>query len=109
DDSRVSRSPARVQRAYMVRASRGEAGAATLELTLRRAGERAREEAEFRRRQEPEPARQPLRISVGIPTHRRPEVLVGLLASVTDLDPAPDEVIVVDNDPGSEDCKPLVD
>jgi glycosyltransferase involved in cell wall biosynthesis len=109
DEWRVLVTHGNVPRAYMVMASPGEAAAATMELTLRRAAERAREETEYRRSFERLPEVRPLRVSVVVPTHRRPEVLVRLLASVTDLDPAPDEVIVVDNDPGSEDCKPLVD
>jgi glycosyltransferase involved in cell wall biosynthesis len=109
DEWRVLVTHGSVPRVYMVLASPGDAGPATVELTLRRAAERAREEAEYRRARSPAVEPQPLRISVVIPTHRRPEVLVGLLASVTDLDPAPDEVIVVDNDPGPSDCRALVD
>ena len=103
-----------VPRAHVLMASPGDAGPATLELTLQRAAERAREEALYREllseregEERPEPA--PLRVSVVVPTHRRPEVLVKLLASITDLDPEPDEVIVVDNEPGDQDCRALVD
>lgn len=111
DEWRIVVTHGNVPRAHVVMASPGDAGPATLELTLRRAAERAREEAQYRRMlrgEEPVPVAQP-RISVVVPTHKRPEVLVKLLASITDLDPEPDEVIVVDNDPGSEDCRPLVD
>jgi glycosyltransferase involved in cell wall biosynthesis len=110
DEWRIVVTHGNVPRAHVIMASPGEARAATLELTLRRAGERAREEADYRRSlTEPRFEPEPLRISVVIPTHRRPDVLVGLLASVTDLEPGPDEVIVVDNDPGAEDSRPLVD
>jgi glycosyltransferase involved in cell wall biosynthesis len=110
DEWRIVVMDGNVPRAHVVMASPGHAGAATLELTLTRAAERAREEADYRRSlSDPQPEPAALRISVVIPTHRRPEVLVGLLASVTDLDPGPDEVIVVDNDPGEEDSRPLVD
>jgi glycosyltransferase involved in cell wall biosynthesis len=114
DEWRVVVTHGHVPRAHVVMASPGQAGPATLELTLVRAAERAREEARYRQllreREEGErPDPQPVRISVVVPTHRRPEVLVKLLASITDLDPEPDEVIVVDNDPGDQDCRPLVD
>lgn len=46
-----------------------------------------------------------LRCSVVICTHRRREDVVRLLASVRELDPAPFEVVIVDNDPGDEDCR----
>jgi glycosyltransferase involved in cell wall biosynthesis len=48
------------------------------------------------------------RISVVVCTHRRSHYLPDLLESVCRLDPAPCEVIVVDNDPGLEDCQELV-
>ncbi|HEX4733775.1 MAG TPA: glycosyltransferase family 2 protein [Thermoleophilaceae bacterium] len=111
DEWRIVVTHGNVPRAYFVMASPGEAGAATLELTLRRAGERAREEALYRKLVRRAAVHPPadLRVSVVVPTHRRPEVLVKLLASITDLDPEPDEVIVVDNDPGDQDCRALVD
>jgi GT2 family glycosyltransferase len=53
-----------------------------------------------------EPA--PLSVSVVVCTHRRPDMLVGLLAAVELLDPAPHELVVVDNDPGEGDVERLV-
>ena len=55
---------------------------------------------------EREPA--PLSVSVVVCTHRRPDMLVGLLAAVELLNPAPHEVVVVDNDPGESDVQRLV-
>jgi GT2 family glycosyltransferase len=52
----------------------------------------------------PEP-RVALTTSVVICTHGRGRVLHSLLESTRSLDPAPDEVIVVDNDPGGDDCR----
>ncbi len=43
--------------------------------------------------------------SVVVCTHRRPHYLSTLLAALADLDPAPTEIIVVDNDPGEQDCR----
>jgi GT2 family glycosyltransferase len=50
----------------------------------------------------------PLRCSVVVCTRRRPTELAGLLATLGKLAPAPSEVIVVDNDPGEEDCRAMV-
>ena len=43
--------------------------------------------------------------SVVISTHRRPEYVAGALEALGKLDPKPFEVIVVDNDPGDQDCR----
>ncbi|HEX5146152.1 MAG TPA: glycosyltransferase, partial [Conexibacter sp.] len=43
--------------------------------------------------------------SVIVCTHRRPGDLRRLLAGLARLDPAPREVVVVDNDPGGQDCE----
>ena len=40
-------------------------------------------------------------VSVVVATHRRPEFLAGALEALAELDPAPLEVVVVDNDPAS--------
>ena len=90
DEWRIIVTHGNVPRAHVVIARPGDAGPATLELTLRRAAERAREEDAYRRRlrgDEPAWGPQP-RVSVVVPTHRRPEVLVKLLASITDLVPS---------------------
>ena len=55
---------------------------------------------------EPEHA---LRISVVLCTHRRPQYIRDVLGGLAQLDPAPHEVIVVDNDPGDEDCRAIVE
>jgi glycosyltransferase involved in cell wall biosynthesis len=55
---------------------------------------------------EPEHA---LRISVILCTHRRPQYIRDVLGGLAQLDPAPHEVIVVDNDPGDEDCRAIVE
>jgi glycosyltransferase involved in cell wall biosynthesis len=47
--------------------------------------------------------------SVVVCTHRRPEVLARLLAGLRELDPQPFEVVVVDNAPGEDDCRELVE
>jgi glycosyltransferase involved in cell wall biosynthesis len=47
----------------------------------------------------------PLRCSVIVCTHRRPADLARLLPALEALDPAPAELIVVDNDPGDDDCR----
>ena len=47
----------------------------------------------------------PLRCSVVVCTHRRPHDLAELLAGLIRLDPAPDEIVVVDNDPGEHECR----
>jgi GT2 family glycosyltransferase len=57
------------------------------------------------------PERSPPRrsCSVIVCTRRRSAYLPGLLDALTRLDPPPDEVIVVDNDPGDLDCRDLVE
>ncbi len=55
---------------------------------------------------EPEHA---LRISVILCTHRRPQYIRDVLGGLAQLDPAPHEVIVVDNDPGADDCREFVE
>jgi GT2 family glycosyltransferase len=45
--------------------------------------------------------------SVVVCTHRRQEMLAGLLDALALLDPAPDQVVVVDNDPGSNHVRSL--
>jgi glycosyltransferase involved in cell wall biosynthesis len=42
-------------------------------------------------------------------THRRSTYLPGLLEAVRRLDPPPDEFIVVDNDPGAEDSRQVIE
>jgi glycosyltransferase involved in cell wall biosynthesis len=49
-----------------------------------------------------------LGVSVVVCTHRRPDHLTALLASLAGLEPAPAEVIIVDNAPGEEDCRDQV-
>ncbi len=44
-------------------------------------------------------------VSVVVCTHRRPEYVATMLAGLTRLDPAPEEIVVVDNDPGEQDCR----
>ena len=44
-------------------------------------------------------------VSVAVCTHGRPESLRRLLDGLRALDPAPDEVLVVDNDPHGGDCR----
>ncbi|MEX2194788.1 MAG: glycosyltransferase family 2 protein [Thermoleophilaceae bacterium] len=67
--------------------------------------ERAAREGLRRRLGSPDPPAPPLRRSVVVCTHRRSEFLPAMLESLARLDPAPDEVIIVDNDPGPEDCR----
>jgi glycosyltransferase involved in cell wall biosynthesis len=55
---------------------------------------------------EPEHA---LRISVILCTHRRPQYIQDVLGGLAQLDPAPHEVVVVDNDPGEHDCRAIVE
>jgi glycosyltransferase involved in cell wall biosynthesis len=55
---------------------------------------------------EPEHA---LRISVILCTHRRPQYIRDVLGGLAQLDPAPHEIIVVDNDPGADDCRAIVE
>jgi GT2 family glycosyltransferase len=50
-----------------------------------------------------------LTTSVVVCTHRRPDMLAGLLEAVERLDPSPHELIVVDNDPGEHDVRSLVE
>jgi glycosyltransferase involved in cell wall biosynthesis len=57
----------------------------------------------------PAPESRHLTISVVVCTHRRSQYLPDLLASLARLNPAPFEVVVVDNDPGSEDCREQVE
>ena len=47
--------------------------------------------------------------SVVVCTHRRPSMLAGLLQACELLDPAPDQIVVVDNDPGEQDVRRLVE
>jgi GT2 family glycosyltransferase len=47
--------------------------------------------------------------SVVVCTHRRPQYVPALLAALAQLDPAPDEIVVVDNDPGDLDCRAQVE
>src|SRR5436305_3978479 len=56
------------------------------------------------------PRHQPeqLSVSVVVCTHRRPDMLAGLLDALERLDPGPLEVVVVDNDPGDRDVEWLV-
>lgn len=58
----------------------------------------------------PEP-RAPARpsCSVVVCTHRRPAYVPDLLAALGALDPAPDEIVIVDNDPGPADCRAQVE
>jgi glycosyltransferase involved in cell wall biosynthesis len=42
-------------------------------------------------------------------THRRPTYVPDLLAALGRLDPAPDEIVIVDNAPGDLDCRALVE
>jgi glycosyltransferase involved in cell wall biosynthesis len=64
----------------------------------------------FRRRLGiPEPAFPHRSCSVIVCTHRRSSYLPGLLDALTRLDPAPEEVIIVDNDPGDLDCRQVVE
>lgn len=87
--------------AYVVMASPGRAGKRTLEMALLR-------HAALRPPREPGPPPADIRVSLVVPTHRRPDKLRDLLATVAALDPAPAEVLVVDNDPGPDDVEALV-
>jgi glycosyltransferase involved in cell wall biosynthesis len=51
----------------------------------------------------------PLTCSVVVCTHRRPRYVPDLLGALERLDPAPDEIVVVDNDPGELDCRAEVE
>jgi GT2 family glycosyltransferase len=55
------------------------------------------------------PKRQPkqLTCSVVVCTHRRPDMLSGLLEAVAKLNPRPHQLVVVDNDPGTDDVAAL--
>ncbi|MFL5894949.1 MAG: glycosyltransferase, partial [Thermoleophilaceae bacterium] len=67
--------------------------------------------ADFRRRMGAAPVRD-YRVptcSVVVCTHRRPSYLTGVLAGLAHLDPAPMEIVVVDNDPGPADCRAQVE
>lgn len=58
---------------------------------------------------EPHKADEPMpSCSVVVCTHRRPHYVPTLLAALAELDPAPTEIIVVDNDPGEADCREQV-
>jgi GT2 family glycosyltransferase len=64
----------------------------------------------FRRRLGiPELAPQRRSCSVIVCTHQRSAYLPGLLDALTRLEPPPDEVIIVDNDPGDLDCREVVE
>lgn len=78
---------------YVILASPGKgAGRNLLEMALLRHAWNAPE------RPPPKPAPE-IRVSLIVPTHRRPERLRDLLETAAALDPPPFEVIVVDNDP----------
>jgi glycosyltransferase involved in cell wall biosynthesis len=62
-----------------------------------------------RRLGDPQPPPPPLRISVVVCTHRRSQYLPDVMASLGRLDPAPHEVIIVDNDPGEQDSREAVE
>src|SRR3954470_13386726 len=70
-----------------------------------------REYERFRDRMgmEPRPAWPRPTCTVIVCTHRRSTYLPGLLDAVRRLDPAPDEFIVVDNDPGAEDSRTVIE
>lgn len=55
------------------------------------------------------PAPEPLSCTLVICTYGRPTVVVGALDAVARLDPPPDELIVVDNDPAGSDLRRLVE
>ena len=84
-----------------------------LDALFGRAGARAAAEAQLRERLKarlgasamPYPPRS---CSVVVCTHGRPTLLGGLLACLARLDPAPNEVVIVDNAPGAADCRDLV-
>jgi GT2 family glycosyltransferase len=48
-------------------------------------------------------------LSVIVCTHRRSRYLPDVLRALSELDPAPDEVVVVDNDPGEHDSRAVVE
>jgi GT2 family glycosyltransferase len=57
----------------------------------------------------PDPVAEHPKVSVIVCTHRRSRYLTDFVESVGRLDPAPLEVIVVDNDPGEMDSRDLVE
>jgi GT2 family glycosyltransferase len=57
----------------------------------------------------PEPVAEHPKVSVIVCTHRRSRYLADFVESVGRLDPAPFEVIVVDNDPGEMDSRAFVE
>lgn len=97
---------------WIVGPGRLEDGAAFTAQVLVDARERAAElelSREFHRRlgiDAPDPP--PQDVSIVVCTHRRSTYLPGLLEALGRLDPPAHEVIIVDNDPGDEDCKDLV-
>ena len=56
-----------------------------------------------------EPPRADLSVSVVVCTRRRSRYLPDVLGAIAALYPAPDEVIVVDNDPGDEDARAVIE
>ncbi len=87
---------------------------ALVQATLGRHAARARAVAELsarlrRRLGSPPPAREELPISVVVCTRRRPQLLREALESLRRLDPAPLEIVVVDNDPGANGLRALVE
>jgi glycosyltransferase involved in cell wall biosynthesis len=57
----------------------------------------------------PSPVPAPQTISVVVCTYGRPDHLPRALDALKQLDPAPLEVVIVDNAPGAQDCRELVD
>lgn len=57
----------------------------------------------------PRRAPKPLTKSVVVCTHRRPHMVAGLLEAIDRLDPAPHQLVVVDNDPGHQDVRALAE
>ncbi|WP_051221598.1 glycosyltransferase [Conexibacter woesei] len=75
-----------------------------------RALERRRLDASLRERlgvKPPRPA--PVTVTVVVCTHGRPAHLPNALAGIAALDPAPADVVIVDNAPGANDCRALVE
>jgi GT2 family glycosyltransferase len=74
--------------------------------------ERARGELIGRLRERlgaPPEAEADIAISVVVCTHRRPAHIAQLLGALGRLDPAPVEIVIVDNDPGDLDCRAPVE